>query len=291
VIFNGVLAVAIATAVAPGSLTALAVAVVLAALLRWLPQAAQALALAGGSVLAAGVRPRRIDAGRVGRAYLAAFGGTGVILGLPLVARALASLGAPGDVALLNYATRIVDLPAAAVATVGSVAALPHLSERSAAGDRAGATRSLRSLLLATSAVTLPATLVLAALAEPIVAVLYARGAIDATAAQRIASLAVLALLSLPAQGIAAALLATFVARRSLGFPLAASIAGLVLFAVAGGALVGPLGVTGVVVAYVGLHWGLALALLLRLRSEGIDVTSGRRDIGAALRSLLGTHR
>jgi murein biosynthesis integral membrane protein MurJ len=289
VIFNIVVIAAIVAAVGPSSLGALAVGVVAASALRWLPQAVQAVALAGGASVARGVPLQGADPSRIVRAYLGAFGGTSVILGLPFVARALASLGMPGDVAVLNYATRIVDLPVAAVATVGSVAALPHLSELFRSGDRAEGTRALRLLFLATMVVTVPVAAVLALGSGPIAAVLYGRGAMDAATVARIAELAALGLVSLPAQGASGALLAAFVARRTLGFPLVASTVGLIAFAAAGAPLDAVAGVTGIMWAYVALHWALAVAFALRLRADGIDVlrSEGGGEIGLVLRRMM----
>lgn len=294
VLFNAVLVVAIVLAAAPGSIGVLAVAIVVASVVRWAPQVAQALVEARGSGWGIGpVALRGTDPRRLARAYVTAFGGTSVIVALPFVARALASLGTPGDVALLNYAMRIVDLPVGALATVGSVAALPHLSERFASGDRAGGTRSLRLLVIATAAVTTPTALALAWVAIPLAAMIYGRGAMDAASIERIGALAAMALVSLPAQGIAATLLAAFAARRALGFPFAASVVGLVLFALGGGVLASAAGIGGVVVAYVVLHWALAAAYALRLRADGIDVlrANGHGDVVSAMRELLGAAR
>jgi len=87
---------------------------------------------------------------------------------------------APGAIAVLGYADRLYQLPLGIVGATVAVVMLPDLSRQLRAGraDLAHETQN-RSLEFA-MAVTLPAAVALFVLAEPIVHVIYERGAFDA---------------------------------------------------------------------------------------------------------------
>jgi peptidoglycan biosynthesis protein MviN/MurJ (putative lipid II flippase) len=192
---------------------------------------------------------------------------------VPFVARTLASLGLPGDVATLTYALRIVEFPLGAFLTVGAVAALPHLAELVVEHRHGEASSLLGDLLRATTALTVPIATGLVAAALPIAALLYGRGAVGADAAAEIGIIAAIALTSLPAQAANAAFTAVYVADRRLGIAFAINAIGLAAFAV--GALVAGdrFGVRGIAGAYAILHWGLALVYATDLtRARGIAI-------------------
>ncbi len=93
----------------------------------------------------------------------------------------LASTLVEGSVSWLNYAYRLVQLPiglfGVAVATVTLAEVARHAAQKNMADLKETLSFSLRLVFL----LTLPATLVLAALAEPIVALLYQHGKFAAT--------------------------------------------------------------------------------------------------------------
>lgn len=101
-----------------------------------------------------------------------------------ILARQFASFLHEGAISYVYYATRLVEFPmgmfAAAIATV----AMPNLSSHAAAGDLQQVKETYRFALRAVFFIILPATAGLAALAEPIAAVLFQRGHFTHTMAQ-----------------------------------------------------------------------------------------------------------
>ena len=93
----------------------------------------------------------------------------------------LASMLVEGSVSWLNYAYRLMQLPiglfGVAVATVTLAEVARHAAQKNMAGLKETLSFSLRLVLL----LTLPATLVLIALARPIVALLYQHGKFGAS--------------------------------------------------------------------------------------------------------------
>lgn len=267
-IFNVTLVAAIAVLVRPGELLWLAFGAVGGAALRWLAQLVAALRAPDP----AGPLPRRIrDLAGLARRYPQALGATSAVVLVPFVARTIASLGLPGDVATITYALRIVEFPLGAFLTVGAVAALPHLAELVVDQRHDEASSLLGDLLRATTALTVPIATGLVAAAVPIAALLYARGAVGPDAAAQIGTTAAIALTSLPAQGANAAFTAVYVADRRLGRAFAINAVGLAAFAVTALVAGDRLGVRGIVAAYAVVHWVLSLTYAADLtRARGI---------------------
>lgn len=279
VVVNLVLVAGLALAVRPGALGPLAAAIVIAGAARWLVQRAEVFRVAGDR----GRSTLWRDVRRLAGAYAAAIGGTSALVLLPFLMRAFASLGAPGDVAVVNYALRILELPLGAFITVGSIAALPFLAALVARGEDEGALGLLRQLVLATQILTVPLALGGTLAAGALAALLYGRPAVGAATGD-IASLAALGMASLPAQGLAAVAQAYLIARGRLGLLLAVNGTALLAYAALGAPLVAALGTHGVVVGYVALHIAVAAALvsasgLLRPPRAGALL----RDAGLAL--------
>ncbi|GAB4070480.1 virulence factor MviN [Ancylobacter sonchi] len=183
-----------------------------------------------------------------------------------LVANASAS-GLDGGVSALFYATRLVELPLGLVGASAGAVLLPALAVRGRPENLTG------HALVAALALTAPAAMGLALLAEPIVRVLFQRGAFDAQAtALTVTALAMLAA-SLPLQAMER-ILSTAAFAQGLGrLVTRVCLAALVAGGLVGFAAAGPLGLAGPalgvvvssVVALIGLWGGLARASLLRL--------------------------
>lgn len=94
-----------------------------------------------------------------------------------LVGTILASLVADGAVSFLYYADRVTQLPLGVVGVAVGTALLPALSRQLAAGDEAAARASQNRGLEFALLLTLPAAVALVVIAEPIIAVLFERGA------------------------------------------------------------------------------------------------------------------
>jgi len=89
----------------------------------------------------------------------------------------------PGSASVLYYADRVNQLPLGVIGTAVGTALLPLLSRQARTGEHAAARETLSRALEITMAVTLPAALALGVVGQPIMAVLFGRGAFDAQAA------------------------------------------------------------------------------------------------------------
>ncbi len=95
---------------------------------------------------------------------------------------------APGAVSWLNYAFRILYLPIGLFGVALGTIATSGLARRAAAGDMDGLRATLRDALSLLAFLTVPATLGLMVLAEPVVRLLYERGAFTAADTQSTAT-------------------------------------------------------------------------------------------------------
>jgi putative peptidoglycan lipid II flippase len=278
-VVNLVLVAVLALAVRPDSLGLIAVGIVLAGAARWLLQrvdAARTVDRSGSSTL-------RAHLSRFGGRYGIAALGTSTLVLVPFAMRALASLGSPGDIAIVNYALRILELPLGVFITVGSIAALPFLADLIARGEDGRAASLFRQLVLVTQIVTVPLALGGILAAAPIALLLYGRPAVGASVAD-IGSYAAIGMLSLPAQGVASVAQSYLIARGRLGLLLGINGIGLVGYLIVAAILVRAMGTSGVMFAYVALHWVVAVALLTAAAREGAGLGSAvLRDMSAAL--------
>lgn len=122
-------------------------------------------------------------------AFAAGVVATGLMLLAPVLIRAGASLLSDGAVASFNYAQKLTELPVGILITTISTVALTTFSSLAAAGDStvlasAGRERARRSITVA-----IIVTAFGVAFARPLVAFLLGRGAMDADALDRVATL------------------------------------------------------------------------------------------------------
>lgn len=94
----------------------------------------------------------------------------------------IASFLPSGSVSYLYYADRLYQLPLAVVGIAIGVVLLPDLSKKVAAGDETGARNGLNRALEGIFLLTLPCVTVFLLMAEPVLSVLFGRGAFDQTA-------------------------------------------------------------------------------------------------------------
>lgn len=134
-----------------------------------------------------------------------------------------------GAVVWLTLADRIYQLPLGVVGVALGVALLPDLSRRLRAGDEAGALKTLRQTTLISLALSLPAAAALIVIAEPIIAVVFGRGAFTADDVTATAQALALFAAGLPAYILIKSLSPGFFAREDTRTPLIyAAIATLV---------------------------------------------------------------
>lgn len=192
-----------------------------------------------------------------------------------LVANAAGS-GIDGGVAALFYATRLVELPLGLVGASAGAVLLPALARE---GRRAAGEQGLLAALLLTA----PAAVGLFLLAEPIVRVLFARGAFGAEATALTAQALAMLALSLPVQAMER-ILSTIAFAEGFGrIVTRASVAGLVIGGAGGFLALDPLGLAGPalgvlassLVTLVGLWAGLARAGRLRIEAPALRRLAG----------------
>ncbi|MBI2887856.1 MAG: murein biosynthesis integral membrane protein MurJ [Chloroflexi bacterium] len=208
----------------------------------------------------------------------------------------LASRTGEGNLAAMGFATTLVQFPLGLVAAAVSAAMLPDLARHAEAlgtpGDPGAHDTALTAyrqalaqglkLVLVT---IIPATLGLLALREPLVRLLFQRGAFDATAAQR-TSVAFLAYApGLPAAAVDQVLISGFYARQQTLQPVLVGVMGVGVYLAVGLALLAPLGMPGLALAN-SAQWVAHMAVMLLLTHRGLGGLQGLGLRATLLRSL-----
>lgn len=136
-----------------------------------------------------------------------------------VVGTIIASLQA-GAVSYLYYADRLYQLPLGIVGVAVGVVLLPDLARRLRAGDRAAALDSQNRSLEFSLLLTLPAAVALALVAEPIIRVLFERGAFTAADTPRTAHALAAFAVGLPAFVLIKVFQPAFFAREDTKTPM-----------------------------------------------------------------------
>jgi putative peptidoglycan lipid II flippase len=139
-----------------------------------------------------------------------------------------ASSCAEGSVSWLQYAFRLVQLPIGVFGVAFSIAAMPVLARHAARKDIQGMRETLVSSLTMVFCLTIPATAGLILLAEPIIRLIFERGAftsIDTTATAQALSLYAIGLFAYSANKI---LVPVFYALDNTKYPVIASFLAVV---------------------------------------------------------------
>jgi putative peptidoglycan lipid II flippase len=138
------------------------------------------------------------DVGRVFSEYAPVAASYLVLGGSSIVDQALAATLGSGSVSALNYGTRLV----AVVVSIGSsslgTAILPRFSKLAAAGRWNDLKSAFRSLAGVSLAVMVPLTLLLALFSQPLVRLLFQRGAFNVAASQLVNRVQLFSLLQIP---------------------------------------------------------------------------------------------
>lgn len=146
--------------------------------------------------------------------------GAGVYQVNLLITTIIASLVADGAVSYLNYADRVSQLPLGVVGVAIGTALLPLLSRQIKTGDLDGAHDSQNRAMEFALLLTLPAACALIALSEPIIRVLFQRGAFTAVETAATAKALSAFALGLPAFVMVKAVVTAFFAREDTKTPV-----------------------------------------------------------------------
>ena len=192
-----------------------------------------------------------------------------VTIGGQLIDRNLASRLPEGSLSSMQYATGVIQFPLGIVGIATSYAVLPTLA-RFGGGVDQSLERYRDALVFGMKLVLLlmlPALAGLLVLAQPLVAVLFERGAFHPQDTARTAAVFQAYAPQLPLTAIDYLLINAFYARQNARTPVLVGIVTVVVYVVVALALIGPLGVVGLALANAAQNSSHALVLLVLLRN------------------------
>lgn len=207
---------------------------------------------------------------RMGRLMLPTVFGAAIYQVNILVGTLLASFLAAGSISALYYADRLVQFPLGVFGVAVGTVALPSLARLAASGETQDFKSALSSSLRLTLFICLPATAGLMALAEPMVAVLFGRGAFTPQAQQATTSALVAYAAGLPAFACVRPLVSAFYALHDTASPVRAGFWSMIANIALGASLMFPLGIAGLALATSLSSW-----LNVWLLARGLNVKIG----------------
>jgi len=197
-----------------------------------------------------------------------------------LIDTIIASLLPAGSISYLFYADRVNQLPLGVVGVAVGTALLPLLSRQLRGGDAAGAFNSQNRALEFAFLLTLPAAAALMVIAEPVIDVLFRRGAFGLEEARLTGQALAVYAIGLPSYVLVKALAPGFFAREDTATPVkiaaVAMLANLVLNLI----LMGPFLHVGIAMATAASSWlnaGLMAWVLHRRGHLQLDARLKRR--------------
>jgi putative peptidoglycan lipid II flippase len=156
---------------------------------------------------------------QVAKQYIPAVLGTLLMNSTLLVDQSMAAALSPGSVAALNYANRVNSFPLALATTALSTAVVPYFSKMIASSNWQGVRHTLKTYLKLIFLVTVPLTGLLVMLSEPIVQLLFQRGAFTANETHLVAQILSAFALQMPFH-IAAVFIVQVLVSMSLNYTL-----------------------------------------------------------------------
>ena len=217
---------------------------------------------------------------KIGTLMLPAVPGAAVYQVNILVGTFLASLLPAGSISYLYYADRLNQFPLGIFAIAAATAALPSLSRQAAAKEIQALKRTFTQAVKMVLFIVVPAMVGLIVLRDPIVAVLFKRGAFDAETAALTASAVLYYAIGLWAVSSVKIVVTTFYALQDTRTPFKIGAISIAANMVLGILLMGPLGHRGLALA-TSLASMLNLALLCRVLQRRIG-TLDWREIGVS---------
>jgi putative peptidoglycan lipid II flippase len=181
----------------------------------------------------------------------------------------IASLLPQGAIAFLYYADRVAQLPLGVIGTAVGTALLPTLARQVRTGEAARAAATQNRAIELALLLALPAAAALVAAAQPIVSVLFERGAFGAEASAATASALAAYGVGLPAFVLVKVLAPGFFARGDTATPVKVAVACVALNLALNLALIRPFGHVGIALATSAAAWANAGALAWLLRRQG----------------------
>ena len=135
---------------------------------------------------------------KIVKQYIPVVAGALLMCGTMLVDQSMAAMIGTGSVATLSYGGKVVTLILGIGSVSLSAAVFPHFSRMVAAYDWAGIRHTLKTYTYLILIVTIPLTLILVYFSEPLVHLLFERGAFTSMDTWRVSQVQALFLLQLP---------------------------------------------------------------------------------------------
>jgi putative peptidoglycan lipid II flippase len=195
--------------------------------------------------------------------------GAGVYQINVLVDVVIGSLLTSGAISYLYYADRVSQLPLGVIGIAVATALLPLLSRQIRAGDEASALDSQNRALEFALLLTVPAAFALVAASQPVIAVLFGRGAFGLESQEATGQVLAAYALGLPAHVLVKVLATGYFAREDTKTPVLVAVVALVVNVVLNLALMGPLAYVGIALATSASAWVNCGLLALGLRRRG----------------------
>ncbi|MFO8111760.1 MAG: murein biosynthesis integral membrane protein MurJ [Desulfosalsimonadaceae bacterium] len=203
-----------------------------------------------------------------------------------LVGTMLASLLPEGSVSYLYYADRLVQFPLGIFAISTSVAILPSLSRQAAAKDLIALENTFSFAMRFVFFITIPSTIGLIVLKEPIIALLFGRGEFDAASIHMTAYALLYYAAGLCAFSAVRIVVATFYALQDTKTPVKMATISIMANILLGIALMGPMKHGGLALA-TSLASMINLVLLTRALKNRIGGLAWKNIVVTAARSVL----
>ena len=186
-----------------------------------------------------------------------------------LIDTIIASFLPEGSISYLFYADRVNQLPLGVVGVAVGTALLPLMSRQLRAGEDEAAQNSQNRAMEVTLLVTVPAAVALVILAEPIIVVLFHRGAFDLAAAHATAMALAVYAVGVPAYVLNKSLATAYFAREDTVTPIVIGTGAAVVNICLNLILMGPFLHVGIAMATAISSWLNVLVLAVVLHRRG----------------------
>lgn len=163
------------------------------------------------------------------RRYLQALTSGGIVIFIPVLARAFASYQGEGKIAIMNYALKLIEFPLTILITIFTIVLFPRLTD-SFTADKQLYKRLIIYGLQIILGVSILSAIALILLSEHYVSIVFGYGRMQTEGLLIIRELTSTGLLLLPIQGVSLFLMTAFYSQKDTRTPLIISVAGLLGF-------------------------------------------------------------
>lgn len=232
----------------------LAVSILIGAGLRWLAQLIRA-----GVIDIACIRGGRwLITKEMAIRYFQAIGAAGILTLLPVIGRAVSSVGGEGQLAAFNYAVKLVELPLAVIGTAFAVGLYPMITRVVGDLDRC---REILSMAIKFVAVTTTSAVIcIYVFSEIYVDLVFGWGVMSQEGVDYVSSILVLLIVALPLQSVSSLQLVVINAFKKTRYALKINLFGLSVFLPAAIYLESKFGIVGISVALVSTYFVILVA-------------------------------